>query len=115
MTPEVGSLLVSRLVRPLLTASLATALYPPAPNLISDPPEDPEWHIFYAVRTGIRYTGMPAWEKTLSQQDIWKVTALLSHLNKLPPTVQEYWKTTFGVTSPSGEEKEGEGMKHDKH
>jgi len=58
-------------------ASLATALYPPAPNLISDPPDDPD-HIFYAIRTGIRYAGMPAWEKTLSQQDIWKVTALLS-------------------------------------
>jgi mono/diheme cytochrome c family protein len=96
-------------------ASLATALYPRAPNLISDPPEDPEWHIFYAIRTGIRYTGMPAWEKTLSQQDIWKVTALLSHLNKLPPAVQEYWKTSFGVAPPSGDEKkEGEGMKHDK-
>jgi mono/diheme cytochrome c family protein len=96
-------------------ASLATALYPPAPNLISDPPEDPEWHIFYAIRTGIRYTGMPAWEKTLSQRDIWKVTALLSHLNKLPPAVQEYWKTSFGVAPPSADEKkEGEGMKHDK-
>jgi mono/diheme cytochrome c family protein len=95
-------------------ASRATALYPPAPNLISDPPEDPEWHIFYAVRTGIRYTGMPAWEKTLSQQDIWKVTALLSHLNKLPPAVQEYWKTSFGVAPPSSDEKkEGEGMKHE--
>jgi len=86
-------------------ASLATALYPPAPNLISDPPDDPEWHIFYAIRTGIRYAGMPAWEKTLSQQDIWKVTALLSHLNKLPPAVQEYWKTSFGVAPPSGDEK----------
>ena len=96
-------------------ASLAIALYPPPPILISDPPDDPEWHIFYAIRTGIRYTGMPAWEKTLSQQDIWKVTALLSHLNKLPPAVQEYWKTSFGAAPPSGDEKkEGEGMKHDK-
>jgi hypothetical protein len=58
---------------------------------------------------------MPAWEKTLSQQDIWKVTALLSHLNKLPPAVQEYWKTSFGAAPASGDEKkEGEGMKHDK-
>jgi hypothetical protein len=56
---------------------------------------------------------MPAWEKTLSEQDIWKVTALLSHLGKLPPAVQEYWKSSVGVAPPSGEEKkEGEGMKH---
>jgi hypothetical protein len=25
-------------------------------------------------------------------------------MEKLPPTVQEYWKTTFGVAAPSGEE-----------
>ncbi len=69
---------------------LANSFYPPPPNLVTDPPDDPEWHIFYAIRTGVRYTGMPAWEKTLSEQDIWKVTAFLSHLEKLPPAVQEY-------------------------
>jgi thiosulfate dehydrogenase len=86
-------------------ASLANSFYPPAPNLVSDPPDDPEWHTFYTVRTGIRYTGMPAWENTLSEQDIWKVTSLLSHLDKLPPTVQEFYKTTFGV-APAGESKD---------
>jgi mono/diheme cytochrome c family protein len=85
-------------------AALANSFYPPAPNLISDPPDDPEWHIFYTIRTGVRYTGMPAWDKTLSEQDIWKITSLLSHLEKLPPAVQDYWKTNFGVAAPSGEE-----------
>ncbi len=85
-------------------ASLANSFYPPAPNLISDPPDDPEWHIFYTIRTGVRYTAMPAWDKTLSEQDIWKITSLLSHLQKLPPTVQDYWKKNFGVAAPSGEE-----------
>jgi len=85
-------------------ASLAHSLYPPAPNLISDPPDDPEWHVFYTIRTGIRYTGMPAWDKTLSEQDMWKITSLLSHMEKLPPAVQDYWKTSFGVAAPTGEE-----------
>jgi mono/diheme cytochrome c family protein len=85
-------------------ASLANSFYPPAPNLISDPPDDPEWHIFYTIRTGVRYTAMPAWNKTLSEQEIWKITSLLSHLQKLPPTVQDYWKKNFGVAAPSGEE-----------
>jgi thiosulfate dehydrogenase len=84
--------------------SLSQSFYPPAPNLISDPPDDPEWHVFYTIRTGIRYTGMPSWEKTLSEQDIWKITSLLSHMEKLPPAVQDYWKTTFGVAAPTGEE-----------
>ena len=81
------------------------SFYPPAPNLISDPPDDPEWHIFYTIRTGIRYTGMPAWDKTLSEQDMWKITSLLSHFDKLPPAVQEYYQKNFGV-SPQPETKE---------
>ncbi|MFY9681165.1 MAG: cytochrome c [Candidatus Sulfotelmatobacter sp.] len=85
-------------------ASLANSLYPPPPNLVSDPPDDPEWHVFYCIRTGIRYTGMPSWQKTLSEQDIWKITSLLSHMDKLPPSVQDYWKTSFGVAAPSGGE-----------
>jgi thiosulfate dehydrogenase len=84
-------------------ASLSNSFYPPAPNLISDPPEDPEWHVFYTIRTGVRYTGMPSWEKTLSEQDMWKIATFLSHMEKLPPAVQDYWKTSFGVAAPSGE------------
>ena len=53
---------------------LQHSFYPPPPQLIIDPLDDPEWHIYYAVRTGIRYTGMPAWSKALSEQDMWKVT-----------------------------------------
>jgi hypothetical protein len=48
---------------------------------------------------------MPAWEKALTEQDMWKITMLLSHLDKLPPAVQEYWKTNFNV-EPAVEKKE---------
>jgi mono/diheme cytochrome c family protein len=96
-------------------STLATSFYPPPPNLISDPPDDPEWHTFYVVRTGIRYTGMPAWDKTLTEQDMWKITMLLSHLDKLPPAVQDYWKTSFGVAPTTGDEKKEGKEKHDNH
>ena len=79
---------------------LEKSFYPPAPQLILDPLDDPEWHIFYALRTGIRYTGMPAWNKALSGPDMWRVTMFLSRLEKLPPKVQEYWKNAYGVTPP---------------
>ena len=86
-------------------SALEHSLYPPPPNLISDPDTDPEWHIFYIVKNGIRYTGMPAWDKALPESDIWKVTAFLSRIEKLPPAVQEYWKnaTSGGpvVSAPS--------------
>jgi mono/diheme cytochrome c family protein len=89
---------------------LEHSMYPPPPQLILDPLDDPEWHIFYAIRTGVRYTGMPAWNHALSDQDMWKVTAFLSRLDKLPPGVQQYWKTTFGVAPQSHE-----GQGHDHH
>jgi mono/diheme cytochrome c family protein len=91
---------------------LGKSFYPPAPQLILEPPDDPEWHLFYAIRTGVRYTGMPAWEKTLGEQDLWKVTAFLSHLSKLSPAVQDYWKKTTGVEPPSASPEE-HGHDHD--
>jgi mono/diheme cytochrome c family protein len=96
-------------------STLANSFYPPPPNFISDPPDDPEWHVFYTIRTGIRYTGMPAWDKTLGEQEMWKITMLLSHLDKLPPSVQEYWKTSFGAAPPADDEKKEGGEKHDHH
>ena len=87
-------------------SALAASLYPPPPNLISDPPDDPEWHIFYTIRTGIRYTGMPAWDKTLTEQDMWKITMLLSHMDKLPPAVQQYWNANFNVAPAADQEQE---------
>ena len=96
-------------------STLATSFYPPPPNLIEDAPDDPEWHTFYTIRTGIRYTGMPAWDKTLTEPEMWKITMLLSHLDKLPPAVQDYWKTSFGVAPATGDEKKEGEEKHDHH
>jgi mono/diheme cytochrome c family protein len=80
---------------------LGRSFYPPAPNLILDPPDDPEWHVFYAIRTGVRYTGMPSWEKNISESDMWKVTAFLTRVEKLPPAVQDYWKKASGANPPT--------------
>ena len=77
-------------------SSLEKSFYPPPPNLILHPLDDPEWRVFYVIRTGVRYTGMPAWGKTLSAPDLWKLTAFLTRIEKLPPAVQDYWKKASG-------------------
>jgi mono/diheme cytochrome c family protein len=87
-------------------AAFGKSFYPPAPMLIQNPPDDAEWHLFYVIHNGVRYTGMPAWDKTLSDPDIWKVTAFLSRISKLPPAVQDYWKKASGVNPPTAEEHE---------
>jgi len=89
-------------------------LDPPAPQLILHPPDDPDWHTHYVVQNGIRYSGMPAWDKTLGEDDIWKVTIFLSHIEKLPAAAQDYWKTAFGVSAPTGGGQQEE-HDHDKH
>jgi mono/diheme cytochrome c family protein len=88
-------------------STLATNFYPPAPNLISNPPDDREWRIFFTIRTGIRYTGMPAWDGSLAEQDMWKVTAFLCRVDKLPPAVREYWQETYNVNLQTVEEEKG--------
>ena len=82
---------------------IGKSFYPPAPNLILHPPDDAEWHVFYVVCNGVRYTGMPAWDKTLSAPDMWKVTAFLTRVDKLPPAVQDYWKKSSAAGPPTGE------------
>jgi mono/diheme cytochrome c family protein len=88
----------------LQPSTLQKSFYPPAPSLIKNPLDDSEWHLFYVIHNGIRYTGMPAWDKTLSDTDIWKLTAFLTRIDKLPPAVQEFWKKSSGVNPPAGEE-----------
>src|SRR5438552_6317653 len=90
---------------------LEHSMYPPPPQIILEPLDDPEWHINFAIRTGVRYTGMPAWNKALADKDIWKVTAFLSRIEKLSPVVQEYWKKAYGVAPRAGGEHEG----HEEH
>jgi thiosulfate dehydrogenase len=95
---------------------LAKSFYPPVPQLILEPLDDPEWHIFYAIRTGVRYTGMPAWGKVLREQDLWKVTAFLARVEKPSPAVQEYWKKAFGIEpSSQGKESEAKVKDHQHH
>jgi mono/diheme cytochrome c family protein len=91
-------------------STLAKSFYPPPPSLILHPPDDEEWHVFYVIRTGVRYTGMPAWDKALSEPDMWKVTAFLTRIDKLPPAVQEFWKKSSGVAPPASEQ-----AGHDEH
>lgn len=95
-------------------STLANSFYPPPPNFISDPPDDPEWHLYYTIRTGVRYTGMPSWDKTLADQDMWKITMFLSHMDKLPPAVQDFWKANFNSAATT-EETKPEEKKEEKH
>lgn len=96
-------------------APLAANLYPPAPQLLLDAPDDPEWHIYYAIQHGIRNTGMPAWKGVISDDDAWKITAFLSHQDKLPQGVQDFWQKAIGAPLPAPAEHEEHEKKEGRH
>jgi mono/diheme cytochrome c family protein len=63
----------------------ANSFNPPVPVFFKDAPDMPENQNFYIIQHGIRWTGMPAWNKTLSDTQIWQLVTLLSNIEKLPP------------------------------
>jgi len=72
---------------------VAKGLYPRPPQLATDGVEDDaEGITFWKIKHGIRWTGMPSWGGSLSDQQIWTLALFLRHMNKLPPAAQEAWE-----------------------
>lgn len=72
---------------------VAKGLYPRPPQLATDGVEDdPEGYSFWKIKHGIRWTGMPSWKATLTDQQIWKLAVFLKHMDKLPPDVESIWQ-----------------------
>jgi mono/diheme cytochrome c family protein len=65
------------------------SFYPRVPQFFSDAPDMPDNQNFYITKHGIRWTGMPAWGKTLNDTQIWTVTTFLSNIEKLPPAAKK--------------------------
>lgn len=70
---------------------LGRSFYPPVPQFLEDAPDLPDNESYWIVKNGIRYTGMPAWDRTLSEDDMWKVILFLDNMNNLPPAVKAKW------------------------
>jgi mono/diheme cytochrome c family protein len=67
--------------------------YPRVPQLCDRPPALSSPQMFVAVKYGIRYSGMGAWEGMMSDDEIWKVATFLEHIGSLPPEIQANWKS----------------------
>ncbi len=72
---------------------VAKGEYPRPPQLATDGVEDdPEGVSVWKITHGIRWTGMPAWKSSLSDQQIWTLALFLKHMNKLPPAAERAWE-----------------------
>jgi mono/diheme cytochrome c family protein len=74
-------------------STLSKGFYIEAPQLAKDGVEDdPDRMTFWKLKHGIRFSAMPAFGGTLSDDDLWKITTFLSVMDKLPPAAEAEWK-----------------------
>lgn len=65
----------------------AKGMFPPPPQLFNTDDmvtDDPVGSTYWKVDNGIRLTGMPGFNKTLSSTQIWQVSLVLANADKLP-------------------------------
>jgi thiosulfate dehydrogenase len=69
------------------TSELEHAMFPIPPQLFEARQmvtDDPEGITYWKVTNGIRLSGMPGFEKLLSDNERWQVTMAVAHADKLP-------------------------------
>ena len=75
--------------------AISKGMFPSPPQLFEKEEmvtDDPEGATYWKVTHGIRLSGMPGFESTLSDTQRWQVTMLVTHADKLSGAVQ----TAFG-------------------
>jgi mono/diheme cytochrome c family protein len=69
------------------------SFYPPAPGFYREMPDMEDSGNFHIIKHGIRWTGMPAWGSTLSDEQIWQVVLFFDNMHKLPPAAEKVLET----------------------
>jgi thiosulfate dehydrogenase len=70
--------------------AIAKGMFPKPPQLFQGHgvTDDPVGETFWKVQNGIRLTGMPGFKGSLSDEDMWQVSQLLAHADKLPDSAR---------------------------
>jgi thiosulfate dehydrogenase len=73
-------------------SAAAKGMFPHPPQLL--PPkkgvtDDAVGETYWKVKNGIRLTGMPGYSDSLTDSEMWQVSLLLLHADKLPASAQE--------------------------
>jgi cytochrome c553 len=88
------------------TPRIPLAMLPPPPPL---PPRVARWRpeeLFYIVKHGVKFTGMPAWPAQQRDDEVWAVVAFLQHLPDMRD--DEYRRLAGGRTSTLSQLTNGE-------
>lgn len=71
--------------------TIAAGMFPKPPKLMEGKgvTDDEPAETYWKVSGGIRMTGMPGFDKTLSQTQMWQVSLLCANADKLPQPVKD--------------------------
>ena len=71
--------------------AIAKGMFPDPPKLMEGTgvTDDPPAESYWKVSNGIRMTGMPGFDKTLSTTQMWQVSLLVASADKLPKAAQD--------------------------
>ncbi|HVA66411.1 MAG TPA: c-type cytochrome [Elusimicrobiota bacterium] len=73
-------------------SNIAQGLYQKPPQFgMHGVEDDPDGFTYWKIAHGIRMTGMPAFDGTLSQNQIWKIALFLKRMNSLRPAAEKAW------------------------
>jgi thiosulfate dehydrogenase len=74
-------------------SSVAEGLYQKPPQFAKDDvTDDPIEMTYWKITHGIRFTGMPAYDKSLNDTQRWEIASFLRHQDSLPPNAFAAWK-----------------------
>jgi thiosulfate dehydrogenase len=70
--------------------AIASGMFPKPPKLMEGKgvTDDPAAETYWKVAGGIRMTGMPGYDKTLSKTQMWQVSLLVANADKLPASAK---------------------------
>jgi len=71
--------------------AIAKGEYPKPPKLLEGKgvTDDPAGETYWKVANGIRMTGMPSFDKSLSETQMWQISFLMANADKLPQAVKD--------------------------
>jgi mono/diheme cytochrome c family protein len=95
-------------------SQFARSFNPPVPEFFRDAPDMSDRQNFYIIQHGVRWTGMPAWNNTLSQGQIWQLATFLANTEKLPAAAQKILAPPGATPAPSVPRDMPPGMKMDR-
>jgi mono/diheme cytochrome c family protein len=83
---------------------IAKGMFPKPPQFFAHAAEDhPVGQTYWAVKNGIRLTGMPGFGASLNDQQLWQVSLLLAQRDQAPDSIQQLLREPTAQSVPADE------------